>query len=187
MSTVKAELRGVVRGQIGELSQEYIDSSNLGIFQNMTALPEFKSAETLMIYYSVDREPDTVRIAARALELGKRVAFPYCCRGGIMDARLVLSLDELKPAMLGIPAPADDAPVIGPDEIDLIIVPALTYDSRGFRLGYGGGYYDRYLPQTRAFMVGVARESLLRDALPHEPHDVSVDCLVTEKQAARLG
>ena len=187
MSTIKDELRGVVRGQIVELEQEYIESSDLGIFQNITALPEFKSAETLMIYYSVGREPDTVKIARYALELKKRVAFPFCYRGGIMDARLVSSLDELKPAMLGIPAPAADSAVIAPDELDLIIVPALTYDAHGFRLGYGGGYYDRYLPQTRAFKVGAAREKLLWGDLPHEPHDVSVDCLVTEKQAARLG
>ena len=187
MSTDKAELRGIVRREIAALSQEYIDSSNLGIFQNVTAFPEFKNAETLMIYYSVDREPYTIKIAQFALEQGKRVVFPFCYRGGIMDARLVSNIDELKPAMLGIPAPSAEAEIVAPGEIDLVIVPALTYDRHGFRLGYGGGYYDRYLPQTRAFKVGVARESLLRDDLPHEAHDISVDCLVTEKQVSRLG
>ena len=187
MDAGKTELRGIVREQIGALSQEYLADSNLGIFQNVVSLPEFKAAETLMIYYSVDREPDTMKIAARALELKKRVAFPFCYRGGIMDARLVSSLDELVPAMLGIPSPIGDASVVAPSELDFIVVPALAYDAAGFRLGYGGGYYDRYLPQTRAFRVGIARENLLRDDIPREPHDIAVNCLVTEKQAARLG
>jgi 5-formyltetrahydrofolate cyclo-ligase len=65
--------------------------------------------------------------------------------------------------------------------LELIIVPALTYDRMGYRLGYGGGYYDRYLLNIPAFTVGMARERLVRDALPRESHDVAMKCLATEK------
>jgi len=97
-----------------------------------------------------------------------------------MEARIVYDLSELQPAMLGIPAPAGTAPVIAPETLDLIIVPALTYDRAGFRLGYGGGYYDRYLFGIPAFTLGLARERLIEAELPKEPHDVAVKCVITE-------
>jgi 5-formyltetrahydrofolate cyclo-ligase len=82
--------------------------------------------------------------------------------------------------MLNIPAPPDTAPIIAPEELDLVIVPALAYDSAGYRLGYGGGYYDRYLHDIPAFTVGLARERLIVGELPTEQHDIAVKCVVTE-------
>jgi 5-formyltetrahydrofolate cyclo-ligase len=70
--------------------------------------------------------------------------------------------------------------------LDFIIVPALTYDREGYRLGVGGGYYDRFLLRTNAFTAGVARERIMRDMLIHEAHDIPVKCVVTEKNAARF-
>ena len=99
-----------------------------------------------------------------------------------MQARIVKSLEELHPAMLGIPAPPETAPVILPTELDLIIVPALAYDKSGHRLGYGGGYYDRYLRDTPAFTIGLAREFLMKEKLPTQPHDIAVKCIITENR-----
>ena len=177
---VKHELRQQVRAMISDLPDEYIAASDNGLFQGVTALSEFLGAQTVMLYYSVGREPGTLRIAETALALGKTVAFPYCYLGGRMEARAVQSLDELVPAMLKIPAPQNASASLTPDEIDLIIVPALTYDSEGFRLGYGGGYYDRYLSGIRAVTVGLARERLLYERLPREEHDIPVKRLITE-------
>jgi len=178
---IKHALRREVRAEIDALSADYIEASNDGIFLNITNMEQFVQSRSLMIYYSVDREPDTLRIAEAALAMGKTVAFPYCYLGGKMEARAVNSLDELVPAMLKIPAPPKSSAYISPDALDLIIVPALTYDQDGYRLGYGGGYYDRYLENLPAFTAGIARERLLRDALPRETHDIAVNCLVTER------
>ena len=97
-----------------------------------------------------------------------------------MEARVVRSLDELAPSMLGIPAPPDTAKLLAPEELDLIFVPALAYDAFGYRIGYGGGYYDRYLHDLSAYTVGLARERLLREILPVEPHDIAVKCVIME-------
>ena len=69
-----------------------------------------------------------------------------------------------------------------PEKIDLVLVPALAFDKECYRLGHGGGYYDRYLPRTRAFTVGLAREKMLFDRVPREAHDVPVMLVITEKR-----
>jgi len=182
----KAELRERLREIIADLPEDYIECSNNGLLQPVTALKEFLDARNIMIYHSVEREPATPEIAKTALAMGKTVAFPYCYRGGIMNARVVGSLSELRPAMLGIPAPQDSAPIIMPEELDFIIVPALTYDRTGYRLGYGGGYYDRYLCGIPAFKAGLARSRLIVDELPKQPHDIAVDCVITEDAVMRI-
>ncbi|MCL1835754.1 MAG: 5-formyltetrahydrofolate cyclo-ligase [Oscillospiraceae bacterium] len=179
----KKDLRSSIRSEIEALPAQYISDSNEGIFRSVTAHGIFKDARAIMIYHSVGREPATLEIAKHALSGGKTVTFPRCLAGGIMHACAVRSLDELRPAVLGIPAPSEEAEVIAPSKLDLIIVPALTYDTDGYRLGYGGGYYDRYLPRTAAFTIGLARERLIKERLPREPHDIAVRCVMTEKGA----
>jgi len=176
----KVELRKSLREEILALPDGYIADSNRGVSLCVTSLKEFVDARNIMIYYSVEREPDTLLIANAALSAGKTVAFPYCLRDGIMQARIVRNLSELRPAVLGIPAPQDTAAIIAPEELDLVIVPALTYDRSGYRIGYGGGYYDRFLRKIFAHTVGLARQRLVKDELPKEPHDIAVKTVITE-------
>jgi 5-formyltetrahydrofolate cyclo-ligase len=168
--------------EISGLPSEYVAASDAGIFEQLSALPEFISADVILFYYSVNREPDTRRTIELALRLGKTAALPISYRGGVMRAHEILSSGDPGPGMHGIPAPPEDSRPIEKDEIDLIIVPALSFDSAGFRLGYGGGYYDRYLPGARAHTVGLALRRLLKLAVPREPHDVPVRCVVTEER-----
>jgi len=179
---IKSQLRKTVREDIASLPGEYIAHSNEGILRRVLALDEYAKAKHIMLYHSIDREPDTIALARHALKSGKKVAFPFCYKGGIMQAHEVSSLSVMKPAMLGIPAPPENSPVISPELFDLIIVPALSYDKDGYRLGYGGGYYDRYLCNLSAYTVGITRQRLLRNDVPKEPHDVAVHCLVTEEE-----
>ena len=176
----KETARKNIAGEIAALPDDYVTDSDKGLFLRVISLKEFINARVIMIYHSIKREPGTLEIAKAALNAGKTVAFPYCCKGGIMQARTIHDLGELKPSMLGIPAPPDTAPVIAPEELELIITPALTYDVAGYRIGYGGGYYDRYLNGIPAFTAGLARERLLKQKLPREPHDIAVKCVVTE-------
>ncbi|MDR0490481.1 MAG: 5-formyltetrahydrofolate cyclo-ligase [Oscillospiraceae bacterium] len=180
-SSIKRELREQISHEISALPDDYIAASDNGLYLQVTSLKEFINARNIMIYYSVKREPSTLEIAKAALSMGKIVAFPRCYKDGIMQARVVSDLNELCPAVLGIPAPTDSAAPIDPQDLELVIVPALAYDRSGYRLGYGAGYYDRYLLKTSAFTVGLARDRLLKDELPKEPHDVAVKCLATEK------
>ena len=178
----KKAFRKEVLGKIEALSEEYIASSNEGIYENFISLPEFESAKNIFAYISEKREPDTVRIIEKALELKKTVALPVSYDGGVMVPKVIKSLDELEIGKFGIPAPKESAPVLNDEDIDLIIVPAVTFDKNGYRLGRGGGYYDRFLEKSDAFSVGLGREELICD-VPLESHDMSVKCLVTEKKA----
>lgn len=176
----KTELRLQANKLISDLPDDYIKASDTGLLDHVLSHEEFQNARNIMIYYSVKREPCTLGIAETAYLEDKTVAFPYCFRGGIMQARIVSSLDQLRPAVLGIPAPPDTAPVLNPEELDLIIVPALLYDTAGYRLGYGGGYFDRFLCGIPAFTIGLARTRLMVEMLPREKHDIAVKCIVTE-------
>ena len=181
---IKNEMRAHIKKEIAALPEEYIASSNEGIFSNTITLREFINARNIMLFYSVERETDTIMLARAAFADGKIVTFPTCLRGGIMHARVVKDLNELSPAMLGIPAPPPTAPVVDPEELELIIVPALRYDFEGYRIGYGGGYYDRYLKNLSAFTVGLTRKRLfINGRIPREQHDVPVNCVVTEETA----
>ena len=180
----KKTFRKSVLAEIEALPADYIEASNAGIRDNFSALPEFQKAHTIFAYISVGREPDTAGIIKAALDAGKTVALPVSLDGGIMQPRCIHSLSELVPGKFGIPAPPENAPIIDSGEINLIIVPAVTFDRRGFRLGRGGGYYDRFLQGSGAFSVGLGRERLIRP-VPLEPHDMSVDCLVTESGVYR--
>ena len=186
MNYFKAELREQVRKEIAALPDDYISASDDGLLSRVTSMKEFSTSRNIMMYYSVEKEPDTLELAKTALSMGKTLAFPLCYRGGVMQARIVQSLSELHPAMLGIPAPPDTCPLIEPYELELVIVPALAYDRSGYRLGYGGGYYDRYLLETPAYTVGLARARLIKDELPRDPHDIAVKCLVTEFDVTRF-
>ncbi|MCL2391096.1 MAG: 5-formyltetrahydrofolate cyclo-ligase [Oscillospiraceae bacterium] len=182
IATQKTELRKLVAEEIAALPDDYITLSDKGILTHVLSLKEFTAAKSIMLYCSIGNEPDTLALAKAALAAGKNVAFPFCLKKGIMQAHHVRSLNELKPALLGIPAPPESSPIIERDKLDLIIVPALIFDKARYRLGYGGGYYDRYLDGINAYTVGITRHRLLRDEVPRAPHDVAVDCLVTEEQ-----
>ena len=186
MSVDKKSVRLQVLEEMDNLPASYIQESDEGIFQNLESLPEFKDAQTVFAYYSVGREPDTRKIIEHALSLGKRIVLPISLPGGVMELREIQSLSELQQARFGIPAPPETAKIVPPEEVDIILVPAVTYDMEGHRLGRGGGYYDRFLAKTSAFSVGLARERLIMDAVPREAHDMAVNCVITEKRAARL-
>jgi 5-formyltetrahydrofolate cyclo-ligase len=145
-------------------------------------MPEFVKARVVFSYYSLGREVDTVRLLQYALDAGKTVALPVCFKGGIMEARAITDLKELTRSDYGLLEPLNSERVVLPEELDFIVVPALAYDCDGYRLGWGGGYYDRYLTKTGAFRTGIGRHRLLREQLPREAHDVPVDCVVTEKR-----
>ncbi|MDR3209571.1 MAG: 5-formyltetrahydrofolate cyclo-ligase [Oscillospiraceae bacterium] len=182
----KGALRETLRIRVDALAPEYAAESDAGIFRRLIALPEFEAARVIFAYVSVGREPDTRRLIDYALERGKTVAVPESLPRGVMSARRLTSLGALVPGRYGIPAPPEGAEEIPPGALELVIVPAMTFDVDGYRLGYGGGYYDRYLPRTDAFTAGLARETLLLAAVPREAHDARVSALVTEARARRF-
>lgn len=182
----KKQLREELMKRESSLPADYVKSSNDGIAGNLFSLPEFQAAQRIMFFYSIWNEPDTVRIMECAYKLGKTVALPETLPNGVMKARVVKSLDELVPAVFNIPAPTQDMPELMPDKLEFVLVPSVAYDRDGFRLGHGGGYYDRFLSRTNAFKCGIAREQMLIRRVPRGKYDVPVDCIVTEDAVIRF-
>jgi 5-formyltetrahydrofolate cyclo-ligase len=187
MKEIKRQLRREIRAKINAFPAQYIEESDAAIAERVCAMPEFIRAKTIFTFYSIGREPDTHRIIRRALDMGKTVSLPVCFKGGIMEARAIKDIGELRESqMMGLMEPLDSTHVVAPEEIDFIVVPALAYDEAGYRVGYGGGYYDRFLARTKAYTVGITREALMMEEVPREAHDIPVQCIVTEKKARLL-
>ena len=157
------------------------------ITARLLVLKEWQDAESVFCYVGTDRELDTAGILEAALQEGKRLAVPKINGKGIMTAREIFSLKELSPGHMGILEPSDTAPVLAGEELSLVIVPGLAFDPEGFRLGYGGGYYDRYLKGLSACTIGLCREACLCSRLPRESHDIHVRMVLTEARTLCIG
>ena len=182
----KADLRKQLMEREAGFSKKYIAESNAGITRNIFSIKEFQNAGTVLFFYCIGGEPDTREMMLRAFELKKIVVLPKTYPKGVMVARIIRRFEELMPSRFGIPEPTESAPVIRPDELDFIVVPATALDREGYRLGRGAGYYDRYLSSTSAFTCGVVRENMLVPRVPREKHDIRMSCVVTENEILRF-
>ena len=108
------------------------------------------------------------------------MALPRCLPHRGMEARLIRGREGLVPGAFRIPEPGEDCPVAARDEIDVILVPNLCCDREGYRLGHGGGYYDRYLAGYRGFTVAFCPRFLLLDRVPRDERDVPVRLVLTD-------
>ena len=143
----------------------------------------------IFIYYSVGSEADTLRIIRHALESGKRVALPKCTdRNGTMDFYFIDDIESsLTEGMFSLKEP-DTLRCEKADSTvsSLCIVPALAADKSGYRLGYGGGYYDRYLSNFKGVTAVLCYEECLCDELPRDKYDISLNMIITESKIIEL-
>ena len=151
---------------------------------NLQSLPNFSSCKTVLLYHSKESEAPTHEIIAELIGHGHRVALPCSdAKTKKLEARLIRSLADLTPAGFGLMEPdAKKCPLIPTGEIDLVIVPLIAFDSRGHRLGYGHGFYDRFLKTVKCPSAGLAFGVQAHERLPHEAHDSPLGCIVTEKR-----
>ena len=177
----KQQLRRCYREARRTLSSEEKRFIDCKISDNLLKSDLYRDAACIFCYVSTSDEIGTAAILEQALTDGKTLCVPLCGRAGEMSARRILSLDELKSGAYGIPEPSSGAPEIPPDEISLVIVPALSCDRNGYRLGYGKGFYDRYLSEFSGCTIGVVYSDYILPEVPRGRFDVSVDILLTEK------
>ena len=157
------------------------------ICERLGGLEEYAAAQTVFCFVGATREIDTGELLRRALRDGKRLCVPRCTAPGIMELRRITELAQLVPGAFSIMEPTGQAPLVNVDEVQLAVVPCLTCNPQGQRLGRGGGYYDRFLQQYHGFAALVCPECLMRQAIPMEPHDCAVNCVVTERAVYRMG
>ena len=176
----KTELRSVIAAEVKALDADYCAKADAAICAAIWESELYRNAGTMFCYIGTDREIDTKALLLRALADGKRLALPLCIGKGIMEAREIRSLDDLVSGKFGIPAPGEHCSVIAPEEFDLVIVPCSTGNAKGQRLGYGGGFYDRYLGKAACPKVLLCRQALSKDEIPTEEHDLVMDYFASE-------
>ena len=151
--------------------------------QHLMAMEEWKNAKTVFCFLSFGDEIDTTPLVEAAWKAGKRVVVPRCHKGFRIEAYEIKNFEGLIPGRYGIMEPNPEVyPVIDPTEIDFIVMPGSVFDDFGNRMGYGAGFYDRYLLRTKIQTPRVAYALQLQwvPQLHPQAHDQPVDYLVTE-------
>lgn len=184
---IKSELRQKYRSLRQAMPQEIKEQKDAAIAAQVRRLWQYQRNAILLIYVSTPIEVDTFRIIRQAIEDGKRVAVPRCVPDTRnMEFYYIQSTDELEPGMFGVLEPkADPENLYKETEGGLCIVPAFSYDWSGYRLGYGKGYYDRFLSRFDGNMVGICYSDCVQKSLPHGRYDRPVELLVTESYLRR--
>lgn len=157
------------------------------IQSRLLSLREYSQADTVFTYISKELEVDTQAIIQAAWANQKRVAVPRCIPGTRdMEFYYIRSWQDVERASFGIMEPVPGrCERVREESRGLCLVPGFSFDVQGFRLGYGGGYYDRFLSRFGGFTVGICYSFCVQWNLPHGYYDRSVDLLVTEKYVRR--
>jgi len=154
------------------------------IQKKIIELPEFKQAKTIMTYLDFRGEVEMTSLAEKILASGKRLVLPCCAPQSVLIPAVIRDLaKDIEPGKWGIREPKKENIIPAePEEIDLVIVPGVAFDRQGNRLGYGGGYYDRFLPQVHLNVkkIATAFTCQVLPEIPVDPLDVKMDALITE-------
>ncbi|WBY64912.1 5-formyltetrahydrofolate cyclo-ligase [Thermocaproicibacter melissae] len=184
----KMELRQQNREFRRSLSAETKSVLDRAILKKVLSLREYEQADVVYTYVSKAEETDTIALIHTALREGKVVAVPRCLpETTSMEFLEISSLDDLERGTYGVLEPIPGkCPPVREAKNAFCVVPGLCFDSKGYRLGYGKGYYDRFLSGFRGFTVGLCYSGCIRWNLPHGYYDRPVDVLITEKFIRRI-
>ena len=182
----KTEIREYYLAKRRGLDEAVRAEKNEKICKNMLASATFRYADIILMYYPKPDEIVIRTVAEAALAAGKKIAFPRCNpEDHTMIFHFVSSLDELSPGSYNIMEPDASLPAFLPETAEsanvVCIVPAVVFDKKGFRIGYGGGYYDRYLAKFRGTKIGFAYRDFIVNSVPHGRFDLTVDVMITER------
>ncbi len=187
------DTKQTLRKTAAELRRRQPDKDRLSraIVAALVELPEYRQAETPVLYVDVRDEVRTQPLIAARLAADAPVIVPFCQDDELRLCRID-TLAELGLGAFGILEPVvslqqSASRRIAPADADLIVVPGVAFDRRGHRLGHGFGYYDRLLARVcdSASLVALAYDCQVFDNVPHDPHDVAVDIVVTETTVYR--
>lgn len=183
MCLTKNELRTEIKRIRTETDRSVLDEADKAIFEKVISSEEYKNCKSLLVYVSSTIEVDTRLITSHALTNGKTVLAPRVVKGTrSMDFCRISSFDDLESGYFGIYEPKIGCPVTSCfDNNDLCLVPALAYDSDGYRLGYGKGFYDVFLKRFTGIKMGLCYSSCIRQTVFRDSFDVPVDILITDK------
>lgn len=181
ISEQKKTLRAELRAREHALDAAYKAESAAAICRALTKLPVFEAAETVLAFCGTAREIDTRAFLAASLARGKTLLLPRCEPERALSLCVVRDLDaDLESGAMGILEPKRSCAVLPPEAVEFAVIPCVSFDRAGRRLGQGGGYYDRLLPHLRCPTACICREKLLAERVPVEAHDMRCTLYVTE-------
>lgn len=186
----KEAVRKKFRAVRDRLPESYRQAASGRIAERLMRTPEFKRSKMVAIYLSKGSEVDTFPLLKKVYSLRKTAAAPRVNERmtGLDFFQIKRGLKDCRLGFYSIWEPNERCPGVNPRKIDLVIVPGVAFDRKGHRLGYGKGYYDRFLkgiPGTPA--VGLTYEKTFTRSLPHDRGDVPVSCVITETKICRPG
>ncbi|MDR4435719.1 5-formyltetrahydrofolate cyclo-ligase [Bacillus tequilensis] len=181
---MKSQVRKKTIEALSAVSNEELLQKTARIYQDLFSIPEWQNASTIAVTISRGLEIPTRPIIEQAWEEGKQVCIPKCDpETKNMQFRTYQTDDQLEIVYAGLLEPViEKTKEVKPSQIDLVIVPGVCFDTAGFRIGFGGGYYDRYLCGYKGKTVSLLLECQLFAHLPRRPHDIPVHKLITENQ-----
>ena len=170
------------RNSIPEDKKKELDEA---IRRRLASTVSFRFADTVMLYSALPSEIDINELITFALSKGKRVVLPRCVPNTpLMNFHEIRSADDLEKGSFSIMEPKAECPIWVPTATDkaICVIPGVIFDINGHRVGYGKGYYDRYLSDKSVQKIGVVYDEFIRKDLPHGRYDLTVDLIITEKR-----
>lgn len=182
----KKELREEIKKRISSLSEEYKKESSTATAKSVLSSPAFINARSVFIYVSTKNEPDTSVIIKEALKTGKRVFVPKCISMGVMIPVAITPDSAFESGYMGISEPKKYDLSLSVTEIDLSVIPCLTANGKGERLGHGAGFYDRFLSGVKTEKMCLCFGKILSDDIPTDGYDIKMDYVVTENGILKM-
>lgn len=176
----KRQIRQKILEMAANLDMNYKRKSSKAIGEFIQSMEEFQKAEVVFSFMGRKNEVHTKELIEACWQQGKRVALPLVISKGIMEAKEITAFSDLTKGTMDILEPKKSCKTIRPQDIDFGIIPCVTCSHKGERIGFGGGFYDRYLAETTFTRACVCYEQLTYEDIPMSRYDLKMDYLVTE-------
>lgn len=174
---MKNEMRRFFLNLRRDMGKEKIEEYSKKIYQNLIKTDLYKNANTIFVYVSMDKEINTEKIIRKSLEDGKEIYVPFI-EGKEMKAKRLEKYEDLVEGKFKIKTTKSDISIENPD---LSLVPGLTFDKSKHRIGYGGGYYDKFLEKSKTTSLGLFATPFESIEIPTEEYDIPLDYILTEE------
>jgi len=178
-SVEKARLRKQLLDQRDGLSPDFIKIASSKIQDNLRKIEYYRNAKMLGGYHAVGSEVRTQDILQEILNAGKELSLPKVEKNDLVFKK-ISSFSDLEMGNFSVMEPKERCETV--KKLEVILVPAIAVTREGYRLGYGFGYYDRYLHDKRSKKIALSFSKQVIKSIPHDSHDVKVDCIVTEDE-----
>lgn len=169
-----------------ELSSQKVQDLSVSVIDRLTATEEYKNSKNIFVFVSTNNEVSTHNFIKNSIYLGKNIYIPYV--NSEKKSMLATKLDAFEDLEMGfydiLSLPKSKLNEVNPENLDLIVVPGLIFGKNFYRIGYGGGYYDKYLSNNniKATKIGICFEFQIVDKVEFDIFDIPVDMIITEKE-----